>query len=86
MSDQQPARKPVGLLVVGIALLVVGGLGALAAWNAAESQARIDEFAAAYGGRLIDVAPNYIAVWLLVIVALVGAGAVIAHVVRPLPK
>ena len=66
-----------GMIVVGIIVAAAAGIGAALVKEAADQQARVDQFAATFDNRLIDFTPDYTGMWVLVIVAVLGGVAFI---------
>lgn len=82
MTDQgmEAARpKSMGLLITGIALLGIGVVGAFIVKDAAERKARVEELVATFSNELISVSPDYTAMWVFVVIAALGAVALIVR-------
>lgn len=80
MSDTRSTRSRSLLLYGGLLLLVVGAGIAFVAHSIATRDANVAEFAAAYGGRMIDVYPDYTGMWIGIVITAVGAVALLVFV------
>ena len=68
------------LLWVGIAAIVIGAWMAIGLKKAAESKAFEDAFAGAQMGYRWDIEPNYTGMWIGIIIAILGAAAILLHI------
>lgn len=68
------------LTIIGLIVLVGAGVGAMVAKGAADREASVAQFAASFDNRLIDFDPDYTGMWVLVVIAALGAVALIAGV------